>query len=184
MRSIFSNTKSKIRSKREGHIYKIECSDPNCEKTYIGQSSRTGCDINNGIIGERVKEHMRDFKKAKLERNIILAEREEEIAAINNSRTRSKTKDLNDLIEKHQKDDEEYRYKTACVDHALKEGHRFGYQQTAILHKENNFRKRLALESIYIFNEGQNACNFKVDTQYLNQHTKQIVNAYTFYKSK
>ena len=57
---------------------------------------------------------------------------------------RSKTVELNSLI----KEDSKHFYKTACVDHAMKYKHIFGWHKTEVLHKENNLRKRLALESL------------------------------------
>ena len=92
-RRYFTNTKSKIRKKKEGHVYKINCSD--CEKSYIGQSGRSCSDFYHGIVGELTKEHLCDYKKAKEERNIILEERQKQYDELNNAKTRFKMNDLN-----------------------------------------------------------------------------------------
>lgn len=39
LRTIFTNTKSKIKQENLGHIYKIKCLD--CDKSYIGETSRS-----------------------------------------------------------------------------------------------------------------------------------------------
>lgn len=92
--------------------------------------------------------------------------------------------DLNNLKKEHDEEDLNQRFKTACVDHAMKNEHLFNYGQTEILHKENHLRKRLALESMYIYNERGHACNYRIDTENLNTHTRQIINAYTFLSNK
>jgi len=183
MRSLFSNTKSKIRNKRIGHIYKIECSDKNCNKTYIGQSGRSASDVKNNIIGERIKEHIRDYKKAKEEHDKIIHQRKIQISNLQNVPTRSRNKDLNELLIQHQNEDLERNYKTACIDHAIRNGHSFNFNEAKVVHNENNLTKRLCLESMYIHNENNNACNFRIDTEHLNHHTKQIINAYIFHQN-
>ena len=97
-------------------------------------------------------------------------------------KTRAKLAELDELKKKHQQDDNDEIYKTACLSHAIKSDHKFDYIGSKILHNENNLRRRLALESVYIQNERTNACNFKVDTQFLSYNTKQIINAYHLFK--
>ena len=102
-RRYITNTKFKIRKKKEGYVYKINCS--NCEKSYIGQLGRSCSDFHHGIVGERTKEHLRDYKKTKEERKIVLEERQKQYDELNNAKIRSKMNDLNNLKKEHDEED-------------------------------------------------------------------------------
>ena len=87
-------------------------------------------------------------------------------------RKNEKLTDLNELKKKHQQDDNDEIYKTPCLSHEIGSEYKFDYIGSKVLHNENNLRRRLALESVYIHNERSNACNFKADTKFLIYNTK------------
>lgn len=64
---------------------------------------------------------------------------------------------------------------TALSEHCLKSGHMPSIKNTKIVHIENNYKKRLLLESLYI-NHTQNTINKKTDTSNIHQY-KSIMGA-------
>jgi len=58
---------------------------------------------------------------------------------------------------------------TALAKHTFDTKHTFNYDNTKILHRENNFKKRITLESLYIQKNINNAVNFKTDINNLNK---------------
>lgn len=160
---------------KSGHIYQINCS--NCDSRYIGETSRSYG--NTQIKGPRTKEHIYDYNCALKKRNEQMNERKLEYQKLERYRTRTKMIELEELKKKHVEEDENTTYKTALVTHAIKQQHKFDYDNIKILHKETITQKRKALESLYIYKQGALACNFKTDTQFINSQTKQIIQSYT-----
>ena len=144
---------------------------------YIGETGRYHDDPITGKPGVRKREHMNDFQKAKGEMVKINDERNELYLTL---RTRNRSKQLEDLKLIHAKEDLDKNYKTALLDHAMKNEHEFKYDQIIPVHFETDKRKRQMLESLYIYRHHHNACNFKIDTMNLNVQSKQVVNAYNF----
>ena len=125
---------------------------------------------------QKQREHMNDFKKAKEQMIKIKDERNELYLTL---RTRNRSKQLEDLKLLHAKEDLDKNYKTALLDHVMKNEHEF-YDQMIPIHYETDKRKRQMLESLHIYSHHHNACNFIQDTLNLNVQSKQVVNAYNF----
>ena len=101
--------------KRKNDVYKINCSD--CENSYIGQLGKSCSDFHHDIVSERTKEHLRDYKKAKKKRKIVLEELQKQYDELNNAKIRFKMNDLNNSKKEHDEENLNQRFKTACVDH-------------------------------------------------------------------
>lgn len=182
-RSIFTNTKSKV-ERKVGHVYKINCegnSSENCMKSYIGETKRGQINVQKSI---RTKEHEYDMKKALELRNNILKEREKQYKKILRTKTRKSDDELNELKTKHATEDDTTTYKTALVEHAVKKGHTFDFENVQNIFRVDDHVTRKSFESMAISMEGYRACNFKSDTQYLNTFTKQIIHSFNFHKRK
>lgn len=134
--------------------------------------------------GERIKEHIRDHKKAVETRIEKLQERDKQYKKLETTRTRYRELKLNELKQKHQNEDENTTYSTALLSHAMKKNHEFDFDKTKKLMFENDRQKRKAYESMYIVREGYYACNFKTDTQFVNLNNKQIIHAHNYQKRK
>lgn len=174
LRKMFTNTKTKFKQNRIGHIYKINCLD--CNNSYVGETGRSK--------GPRIKEHMNDYRKELKQRNDELRQREIKYKELEDKRTRDKMNELEQLKKHHEEEDLNKTYKTALVAHSIKKNHTFDFDNTKILHQENLAPKRKALESMYITQDIFNTCNFKSDTQYMHLNTKQLIHAYNHSKSK
>lgn len=184
---IFTNTKTRIQRKKQGHVYKINCNgklNEPCQFTYIGESGRVPSNKNNGLKGPRIKEHCQDFRSETKKREAIVKERLIQYENLNKKRTRNKAKELDDLKKLHEEEDKNRTFKNAILNHAMMNQHTFDFDNTTILHFEDNIARRKALESAYIYKEGPAACNDKQDTQYLNIHTRQILSAWTCTRNK
>lgn len=92
--------------------------------------------------------------------------------------------ELIELKQKHFAEDEGTIYKTALVEHAVKNNHIFDFDGVRILFHVDNQKTRKSFESLAITMEGYNSCNFKTDTQYLNIFTKQLIHSYKFHSNK
>jgi len=183
---IFTKTKDKIKLPKKGFIYQIPCGgnkqkNEDCNIVYVGETGRSHDNPYTGKLGDRKKEHIYDFKKAKEQMSKINDER---TILYSSLRTRNKSKQLEDLKLEHSEEDMDRHWKTALLDHAMKSDHEFNYNQMNPVHFESDRKRRLMLESLYIYNNHQNACNFKQDTMNMNVQAKQIVNAYSYLKSK
>lgn len=171
LRNIFTNIKSKVTHEKAGHIYKINCLD--CNANYIGETSRSSG--HHQTKSQRTKEHIYDYNSTLKKRNEQL--KELEYQKIEAAKTRTKVAELGELKKKHREEDEITTYKTALVTHAIKKQHKFDFDHVKTLHGENNAPRRKALESPYICKQGNSACNFKIDTQFINTQTKQVIHA-------
>lgn len=180
LRKIFTNTKDKIIQEKSGHIYKINCLD--CNASYIGETSRSKG--NQQKKGQRTKEHIYDYNSALRKRNDQLNARKLEYQKLEKTKTRTKALELEELKKQHSEEDETSTYKTALTTHAIKKQHKFDFDNVKALHQENFAPKRKALESLYICKEGYKACNFKIDTQFINTQTKQMIHSYAHNKSR
>jgi hypothetical protein len=101
LQSIFTNTKTKIKKEKIGHIYKINCLD--CKKVYIGETSRSFG--NKSTKSQRTKEHIYDYNAALRKRNEILSNRQEELNKLERNKTRSKQDQINTILKKHIEED-------------------------------------------------------------------------------
>ena len=131
------------------------------------------CNPITGKPGVKKREHMNDFKKAKEQMIKINDERIELYLTL---RTRNRSKQLEDLKLLHAKENLDKNYKTALLEHTMKNEHEFKYDQMIPIHYETEKRKIQMLD----YSHHLNACNFKQDTLNLNVQSKQVVNAYNF----
>ena len=84
---------------------------------------------------------------------------------------------LEELKLQHAEEDSDRHWKTALINHAMKNNHKFDFNKFKPIHFEKDNRKRKKLESLYIYSKHHLACNFKQDTLDLNVQSKQIINA-------
>lgn len=174
--NLFTKTKSKVKQTKKGFCYKIKCNGSEgstCDKCYIGETGRE--DGSSEKLPPRIKEHISSYKSAIREREKILTDRQFEY---NRLKTRSKQQQLQQLKTEHQLIDEDKRYNNAAIDHALKSGHIFDYKDFEIIHYSDHYRKRKALESMYIHQHHGHTINFKVDTQYMFSDTKRVIDTH------
>lgn len=180
---IFTNAKTKVQRKRQGHVYKIQCkgnTNQSCHFSYIGESGRSASNIKTNYVGQRIKEHIADYKSELKKQQPIQEARLKQYNDLQKNKTRNASKQLQELQKQHQEEDKNRTYKTAILSHAFHNNHTFEFSNPTTLHRENNSRRRKALESAYIHKEGFYACNDKQDTQFLHSHVKQVINAYTY----
>lgn len=81
---------------------------------------------------------------------------------------------IKEHIANTKKDDKKY----VINEHMREYNHKFNFENTKILDKENNWHKRLISEMINIKLQ-DNAINIKEDTQNLNAYYNQIINLNT-----
>ena len=82
---MFSKLKDKTFQTKKGFVYEIPCqgnNNINCNTVYIGETSRTCDNKETGKIGDRKREHMNDYKKAKEMIDKINEEREATYATV------------------------------------------------------------------------------------------------------
>ena len=119
-----------------------------CNMVYVGETGRCHDNPFNGKLGDRKREHINDFKKAKEKMCEITNDRNKIYASY---RTRNKSKQLEELKLQHSEEDNDRRWKTALLDHALKHEHEFKYDEMFPVHFKTDKRKRQMLESLYIY---------------------------------
>lgn len=174
---LFTKTKTKVKQKRKGFCYKIKCKGTegsDCNKCYIGETGREDGTPEN--LPPRIKEHLSTYKSALRERNKTLADRQ---ISYDRLKTRSKQQQLSQLKAEHHLIDQEKKYNNAALDHAMKCGHEFDYKNFEIIHYSDHYKKRKALETMYIHTHKNSAVNYKIDTQYMHTNTKQILDVHT-----
>lgn len=181
LQRLFTKTKTKVRQTRNGFCYRIKCKGiendnqhNTCPKTYIGETGRADGDKDH--LPPRIKEHRSSFKTAQKQQQNIEADRN---IIYSRYRTRSKQHQLQSLMTEHSCIDQEKRYNNAALDHAMHNKHHFDYDNFEIVHYSNQYRRRKALESMYIYMEGDNSINYKIDTTYMHSNTKQLLDVYT-----
>ena len=121
------------------------------------------------------------FQKSKRRVDKINVERDQ---LYNTIKTRNRANQLEEIKAKHADEDQNKNWKTAILDHAIKNNHQFDFENMTPSHYEENHRKRKNLESLYIYAKHNDACNFKQDTMYLNVTSKQVINSYNYHLKK
>lgn len=173
LQHLFTKTKTKVKQKRKGFCYMLQCKGSNgstCDKRYIGETGREDGTLDD--LPPRIKEHRSSYKRAKTEK---VKTQEDRQIMYDRLRTRSKQQQLQKLQSEHHTIDQERNYNNAALDHAMKTGHEFEYERFRILHYSEHYRKRKALEAMYIHTHRRHSINYKVDTQYMNSNTKQVL---------
>lgn len=126
-----------------------------------------------------MREHKRDIDKEKINHKNLHLHIKEIRRKERNPKNSTERKQLREEI---QADMDKIRmekpYKTACVDHQMKENHNFNFEDVKTLERAPQLRERRILEALHIYAEGKNAVNFKRDTDFIGQHAKQIINIY------
>ncbi len=152
-------------------------SPSHCDRVYVGETGRN--------IETRIKEHKRDLEKELDERERINQDLLVKYGLQNTvARTRHQRQQLNELENERLSLEMDKTYKTAALQHEMKEGHSFDFENFEILKKEKYWGRRKAMESLFIQLEGPRAVNFKCDTQYINTQTKQILNEHKYQKMR
>lgn len=179
LQSLFTKTKTEVYQPKKGFCYRIKCKgkcddeETQCSKVYIGETGRdTGKEKS---LPPRIKEHISTYKSALKRQGKTTADRE---ITYKGYRTRNKQNELETLKAIHRKNDREMRYQNAALDHAMHEGHVFDYENVEIMKYSSHYKKRKALESMYIVLEGDKAVNYKTDTMYMHNNTRQVLNLY------
>jgi hypothetical protein len=148
---LFSNMKDKIGIMESSDVvYSVSCKKETCHATYIGQTSR--------YLKTRLKEHENNIKKV-IKNNNEMSLIEPPISTENIQSPR-KARIYGVPRSPENK-------KSAITAHARKCKHGFNLDQTKILQKEKNLRKRLILESIEII-KNTNSCNTRSDIENIN----------------
>lgn len=177
LQQLFTQLKSKVPNTRQGICYRVKClgdGQAPCNRTYVGETKHgVG---NDGTPCQRMRQHTYDYNAAKRQHVQKMEAREECYMKL---RTRSKREELEALQQAHKAEDEDMKFKTAAVEHAIKAGHVFDFAHPEVLHHEPATWRRRALESLYIYREKERSVNFKLDTKYVHKSTKQIINAET-----
>lgn len=169
-KQLFTKLKAKVESKDIGAVYMVNCSTDNCNATYIGETGRD--------VKTRMTEHKRDYQKEIEEMNKYRDHLIQlKIPNTSNRITRSQQK-ITDEINAHIDETRiNATYKTAAVDHAMKNQHLFNFNDPIILNREPHYRRRKGLESLQIIKHNT-AINFKRDTQFVHPQTKQMIQTY------
>lgn len=73
--------------------------------------------------------------------------------------------------------------KTALVNHAIKNNHKFKFENTTVIDRETNMRRRRFKEACHIWHD-KNNINYKVDTQKLHNNYTYIFNKFSTLRDK
>lgn len=170
LRNSFTRLKSKIQRKDIGVVYDIPCKTEGCNKRYIGETGRE--------MKKRMREHERDFEKEVEDMDNFREELIEE--RLNEAANTSEI--MNEVDMEIENIKCEKLFKTAAVEHQIREHHNLNFSEASVLAREPINQRRKAFEAVYIHMAGNAAINFKKDTAHIKPQSRNTINEWTYLK--